>query len=160
MGIACYVLLAMLIHAVVKIMGFLHSMEERTFRILAQLWPRKRAERASFYVAVCVLNPITEEMMFRGILIHQVGYLYGSIASALIIGLAVDLGLHLYQGCWALFTHIPFFILTILILYSPFGIVGAIGLHTAADLWPILSMKHSLGRYRLRRRQLEPLAEV
>ena len=92
-------------------------------------------------MASCALNPFTEELISRGIMVLLLGRLVESNAFAIILGFVLNLGVHLYQGSRALRLHALFYVAVILLLYSPFGLTGAFGFHFAGDLVPFLRFR-------------------
>lgn len=100
---------------------------------LARFWPRSRAGKIAC-VTTLALNGFTEELVTRGIFVHVVGRLAGSLAIGVLVGLAVNVVLHLYQGKQTLVQHAIFYLLTVLLLESPLGMLAAITLHVCADL--------------------------
>ena len=135
-------------------------LHDANVRTLARLWPRHRADRTFLLTGVCLLNPITEELVFRGILVHQSAIVFESVLLAVLLGLLINIGNHVYQGLAPLAVHIPLYFVVVAIIFSPLGLIGAIGFHFAADAWPFISFRRSLAAYkerqRQRRRGLEP----
>jgi membrane protease YdiL (CAAX protease family) len=123
----------------------------RALQVMGNLWPSRRSAKALALVALC-LNPFTEEMIFRGIMVRQLHELSGSLVLAVAVGLVLCLLVHLYQGLQFLPFHAAFFAVAISILYSPLGMAGAVGLHLAGDLFPVLdlslAMRRSWGSWR------------
>jgi membrane protease YdiL (CAAX protease family) len=104
-------------------------------------------------VAICVLAPVTEELLFRGILVHQLALASGSIAPALAVGLVVNVACHFYQGPWQIPTHAALFALNAVLLFSPLGLIGAIGAHVALNVLVSATLRRQQRRYHARRRQ-------
>ena len=127
--------------------------EDSYFQVLASVWPRSPGQKLLATTAICVFNPIVEELLFRGILVHQFGLILGSATIPILSGLAAHLANHIYQGTWGLATHVPFFMLATALLYSPAGLLGAVGFHVAGDLLPVRGMKNAMLRYRDRHRR-------
>jgi hypothetical protein len=50
-------------------------------------------------------------------------------------------GNHIYQGKLQIATHVTFYTIVVALLYSPFGLIGAIGFHFAGDIYPFMSLK-------------------
>jgi membrane protease YdiL (CAAX protease family) len=147
-GFFVYYLFILALQFILTQMGKLTVVRARNLASLAYIWPRSRRQKLYAFVAVCFLNPFTEELLFRGILVHQFHQLIGSLYLPLAVGLLVNLGNHLYQGPQAVFTHVPFYFLTVALLYSPAGLVGCFGFHFAGDWFPVVGMKKGLTLYR------------
>ncbi len=96
------------------------------------------------------LNPFAEEIIFRGFLVHQLAMVTHSIPTGLLVGLAANLDMHIYQGRLALLFHAPFFALTCALPCSPLGMWASIGAHIAGDLVPVATMRHELIAYQQR----------
>lgn len=127
---------------------------DNNLRVMAGLWPRARRQKFFAVVAICALNPLTEELIFRGILVHQFALATGSLAMPLTVSLAATLGNHAYQGFLAWTTHVPFYLCVVGLLYSPAGLWGAVGFHLAGDILPVRGLKNSMRQYR--KRHLRP----
>ena len=127
-------------------------LRDAAFEAMRSLWPRDAAGKWQAFLAVCVLNPFTEELVYRGVLVYGVGTLTGHLAIAAIAVLSLSIAAHLYQGFALTLFHLAFHGLAILVLLSPLGLVGCFGLHFAGDLIPVLAMKHSMQRWAARRR--------
>lgn len=123
---------------------------EAHVRVLAMLSPRGRTAKRQVLAAL-TLNPLTEELLSRGVIVLVGATLIGAPA-AVLLGLVLCLGVHLYQGPATLPFHGAFFLVTVALAFSPLGLWGAIGLHLVADLWPSLSMRAVLTGWRDRRR--------
>lgn len=153
-GVGLYLVFVVLMSVALKVTGHYERVLDNNLQVLAYLWPRSRRQRLAFVLAACVLNPVVEELLFRGILVHQFDVAIGSPTVPLIVGLAASLGNHAYQGWRAITTHLPFYLIAVALLYSPTGLVGAIGFHFAGDVVPFLAMKRNLRHYRDRYRHV------
>jgi membrane protease YdiL (CAAX protease family) len=153
-GIAIYPVFLLVAYVASRSLGHAGQLDHVAFLALRRSWPRRRGARLLMAIAGCVLNPVNEEIIYRGILIGLLGHLLGSYLPAVLAGLVLTLGVHLYQGWRALPFHAIFFAFATLLLFSALGLVGAIGLHFAADLWPDLQTRRrvDLWRQHLRRR--------
>lgn len=149
-GIICYAIFVIALNKFLQAMTVLATIEDANFLVMAKLMPRERLQKITFLFAVCLLNPITEELLFRGILVHQFGILLSLPLLAIAIGFLINLGNHIYQGIWQITTHLPFFIIAVVLLYSPFGLLGAIGFHIAGDAYPFMVLKRDAINYRKR----------
>jgi membrane protease YdiL (CAAX protease family) len=152
-GVVAYAAFALLLTCLVKATGRLAAVEDNNVRVMAWLWPRSRPQKASALVGVCLLNPFIEEFMYRGVLVHQLAYAADALPLALALGLVVNLANHAYQGPLAMTSHLPMYLITTALLYSPTGLWGAFGFHFAGDLAPVKLLPRSLERYRARHRR-------
>ena len=152
-GFAAYVAFALLLTWLLKATGRLPAIEDNNLRVMAMLWPRARGQKASALVGVCLLNPFIEEFMFRGVLVHQLAYAADALPLALALGLVMNLANHAYQGPLAMTSHLPMYLITAALLYSPAGLWGAFGFHFAGDLAPVKLLPHSIRRYAARHRR-------
>ncbi|MBE9212850.1 CPBP family intramembrane metalloprotease [Plectonema cf. radiosum LEGE 06105] len=149
-GSICYILFTFGLIIILKILKLLEATEDDTYRVMLRLTPRQKLPKILFLIGVCIFNPITEELMFRGILVHQLGLFINNHLLAIALGLFINLGNHIYQGKLQIATHIIFYLIAIALLYSPFGLIGAIGFHFAGDIYPFISLKRSAINYRNR----------
>lgn len=147
-GIVVYPCFLLAAYLAARILGHAGHFDHIAFLAMRQTWPRSRLAKTVTLIASCVLNPVTEEILYRGILIALFGLLLGSYLPAVTVGLVLTLGAHRYQGLRALPYHAIFFAFATLVLFSPLGLVGAIGLHFAADLWPQLRWGASVDLWR------------
>ncbi len=74
-----------------------------------RVWPRQRSLKIVATIFFVVFNPFTEELVMRGILIHQWGLLLGSPAVPIVVGLVLNSLLHWYQGWRMQLWHALFF---------------------------------------------------
>ena len=151
-GMVAYYGMCVALYGCLRAAGVANVAEDSYFEVLASIWPRSPRQKRLAMIAICVFNPIVEELIFRGILVHQFGLILGSATIPILSGLAAHLANHIYQGKWGLATHVPFFVLVTALLYSPAGLLGAIGFHVAGDLLPVRGMKEAMQRYRNRHR--------
>ena len=121
-----------------------------TFRNL----PRNRVERCVAVGIVCLVNPVVEEVIFRGLLVHQSALLTGNLPRALAVGALVNALNHGYQGWRAAPFHLVFYGAAVSLMYSSYGLAAAIALHYAADAVPLLGLKERLAAYRKARRAM------
>src|SRR5689334_23400652 len=63
-----------------------------------RLWPRRRRDKWIAAIAIMVFNPFLEEIVMRGILIHQWALALGSPVLPIIVGFLLNGVLHWYQG--------------------------------------------------------------
>lgn len=117
-------------------------------------WPRGRVAKGFARLFIMGFNPFTEELVMRGILIHQWGLLLGSPAIPIAIGLVLNGALHWYQGWRMQLWHAMFFCIVVTLLYSPWGLAAAITAHVFGDVMPFLHLRRQLLRARADRRAL------
>lgn len=151
-GNICYILFVFALTKILKIFKLLETIEDDTYRVMVRLIPRQKLAKVLLLIGACVFNPITEELMFRGILVHQLGLFLNNNWLAIALGLFVNIGNHVYQGRLQITTHTIFYLIVVALLYSPFGLIGAIGFHFAGDIYPFMLVKKSAIEYRNRRR--------
>ena len=125
-----------------------------TYLSLRSEWPRDIREKRLIVFATAFLNPVTEELVTRGILVFMFSEFLGSIWPPIILGVLLNLGVHAYQGTWTLIAHALFFTATIGVLYSPLGLIGCVGLHFVADLVPLVFFRNNMLAYKAARRSL------
>lgn len=119
---------------------------------LRAFWPRSRSDKRLAFVAMCILNPWTEEILYRGVLLFALSANVGGVVFPITLGLGLTLAAHLYQGPFNLFWHGLFFGGAVVILFSPLGLAGAIGFHALADLVPVVSLRRDMLQWRTRQR--------
>lgn len=124
-----------------------------------RLWPRGRAAKWIAALFIMGFNPFVEELVMRGILIHQWGEMIGSPVLPVIIGFFLNAALHLYQGWRVQLWHAMFFGAAVYLLYSPWGLPAAIAAHVLGDVLPIVALRRQLrvirrSRQRERRKAL------
>jgi len=127
---------------------------------LTYIYCRKFAQRSRgdrdnrFFIAL--INPVAEEFWSRGVLVYYIGSLSGSHLLGVGVGLVVCLTLHLYQGTRLLMAHAMMYGVFIALLYSPVGLMGAVGFHLAGNLYPILYGRRYIARWCAHLRELGP----
>jgi hypothetical protein len=135
-GIGAYFVLTIPFGLALRWLGIAQGHAALSFLVVRSFWPRSSVGRVLSTVASCVFNPITEELVYRGILVMLLGRLVHSQALAILVGLVLNLLAHSYQGARALPFHALFYFMVVLFVYSPLGLVGAFGAHFAGDLVP------------------------
>lgn len=116
------------------------------------LWPRKTSHKMITAVFIMIFNPVTEELVMRGILIHQWGLLLGSPVIPIMVGFVLNALLHWYQGWRMQLWHAMFFALAVTLLYQ-WDLVAAITAHLLGDVLPFLVLRRNLQRVRAARRK-------
>lgn len=154
-GVFAYGVLILLLHLFFRMGGLHDSQADNSMINMAAIWPREPRQKVAMWIGVCLLNPITEELLFRGILIYQLSEAIGNTALPVLLGFLVTLANHAYQGPRSVFLHSLYYVFAIGLLFSPMGIMGAIGMHFAGDIAPVSLMKRNLKSYRERHRRSE-----
>ncbi|MFW9264702.1 CPBP family intramembrane glutamic endopeptidase [Nostoc sp. CALU 546] len=152
-GLICYYIFVLVVNKILNLLRVSQIVENDAYLVSVRLIPRQKLQRILFLIAVCILNPITEELIFRGVLVHQLGIYINNYYLAIILGLFVTVGNHIYQGRLHIITHIIFYIFTVTLLYSDVGLVGSIGFHLAGDIYPFMRLKYEANNYKKRRRE-------
>jgi membrane protease YdiL (CAAX protease family) len=145
LGAMLYMPLAVLAVVLYKSAGYGEALRLLTRQDTRRTWPSRRIQKVFFLIAL-LLNPFTEELVFRGVLVHQLGMVTGSVPLAAGLGLMLCLVGHLHQGILASPFHAAFFATTVLLLYTRLGLAGAIGLHFVADVAPQTGFLKALWR--------------
>jgi membrane protease YdiL (CAAX protease family) len=99
-----------------------------------------------------LINPVAEEVMFRGLLVYQLVVVGSPVWLALLVGALVNAANHSYQGRLEAAFHLAFYAAAVGLLFSPVGLVGAIGFHFGGDLLPVIQYRAQLRAYRAARR--------
>jgi membrane protease YdiL (CAAX protease family) len=160
-GLFAYAFLLIILGFVFRLKGNGEAQADNTVTTMAALWPRQPRQKLAMTIAVCLINPIAEELIFRGILVYQLGLALGSFQLPIVLGLLVSLANHAYQGRRAILLHTLYYVFAIGLLFSPMGLIGAIGMHFAGDIAPVSLMKRNLKNYRERhRRQAKPVDQA
>ena len=76
----------------------------------------------------------------------------GYVLIVALLGLALSVGAHLYQGAWAMPFHILFHGIAVLLVLSPLGLWACFGLHIAGDCVPVFLMKNNMKAWAERER--------
>lgn len=133
--------------------GGLAQFADESTRTMAGIWPRSRWQKVAAWFAFCVFNPVIEELLFRGVLVYQSALATNAIWTPLLVGFAVSVGNHWYQGRRMMALHVPFYWIAVGLLFSPLGLGGAIGFHIAGDVVPVSMMARQLKEFRQRHRR-------
>jgi membrane protease YdiL (CAAX protease family) len=151
-GVVVYGLLIAILTATVRLSGTEGKFLDNSMRTMAAICPRGAGQKVMAWIAFCLLNPVTEEVLFRGVLVYQTSLAIGSVWLPIALGLAVNIGNHWYQGWRPLLLHIPFYAIAVALLFSPLGLAGAIGFHFAGDIVPMSLTRRQLQQFRARHR--------
>jgi membrane protease YdiL (CAAX protease family) len=111
--------------------------------------PRSRIGKYIVAMMVVLFNPIFEETLFRGFLVHNLAIVIENIYLPILVGYIVFISLHLYQGISTIKPQTINYLFFVGFLFSPLGLIGAIGFHFAGDLLPILSLNDVIKNYKL-----------
>nr|WP_322712686.1 CPBP family intramembrane glutamic endopeptidase [Nostoc sp. ChiSLP03a]MDZ8213906.1 CPBP family intramembrane glutamic endopeptidase [Nostoc sp. ChiSLP03a] len=152
-GLVCYCIFVLILSKILNLLRISKIVENDAYLVSVRLMPRQKLQKILFIIAVCVLNPITEELIFRGVLVHQLSIYINNYYLAIFIGLFVSVGNHVYQGRLHIITHFTFYIFTVILLYSDVGLIGSIGFHLAGDIYPFMWLKYEVNNYKKRRRE-------
>jgi membrane protease YdiL (CAAX protease family) len=128
-GLFAYAFLLIILAVIFRLQGTAEAQADNTVTTMAALWPREPRQKLAMTVAVCLINPIAEELIFRGILVYQLGLALGSFQLPIVLGLLVSLANHAYQGRRAILLHTLYYLFAVTLLFSPMGLMGAIGMH-------------------------------
>lgn len=151
-GFAAYGVLLALLIVWARLSGY-GQVLDGTVRSMAALIPRGRGQKAMAWIALCVFNPVIEELLFRGVLVYQTALAVGSVWWPIAAGLIVNIGTHWYQGARSMRVHVPFYVFAVALLFSPLGLAGAIGFHVAGDVVPMMLFRRQLAAFRNRHRR-------
>ena len=154
-GETAYLLVVLVNVGILHAAGVFRSMRLVAVRGNLRVVPRGRIAKwvAAFFIMV--FNPFTEEIVMRGILIHQWGQLLGSPVIPIAVGLLLNGALHWYQGWRMQMWHALFFCAAVTLLYSPWGLAGAITAHVFGDVMPLVFLRRQLrAAHKARRRAL------
>ena len=151
-GVLVYALFTAVLTFYLQATGGLEKFADDSTRIMAGIWPRPRRQKVAVWIAFCVLNPVIEELLFRGVLVYQMALAINSIWAPLLVGFVVSIGNHWYQGRRMMALHIPFYWIAVGLLFSPLGLAGAIGFHFAGDIVPMSLTRRQLRQFRARHR--------
>nr|WP_243458484.1 CPBP family intramembrane glutamic endopeptidase [Nostoc sp. UIC 10630] len=152
-GLIGYCIFVLILNTVLNILRISQIVQNDAYLVSVRLIPRQKLQKTLFWVAVCILNPITEELIFRGVLVHQLGIYTNNYYLAIFLGLFVSVGNHIYQGKLHVITHFVFYIFTVTLLYSDVGLLGSIGFHLAGDIYPFMWLKYQVNNHKKRRRE-------
>lgn len=147
-GAIAYCAIVLVYTALVSAAGMTARQARSALRVNASLWPRTPGARLVAGLAIIGLNPVTEELLMRGILVHQFSRVLGSPAVPILVGLVLNALLHAYQGPKQVIWHATFYGCSIALLFSPLGLTGCIGFHFLGDALPILSLPQQALRCR------------
>lgn len=159
-GVLAYGLLIFTLGLLFRLRGITAAQDDNTMTNMAALWPREPRQKLAMTIAVCVINPVSEELLFRGILVYQLALTLDNYELPLFLGLLATLWNHAYQGQQSILLHTLYYVFAVALLFSPAGMMGAIGMHYAGDIVPVSFMKSNMKKYRERhRRSAKPFEE-
>jgi membrane protease YdiL (CAAX protease family) len=143
-GEIAFLLVVLVNHAILRLTGKFRSMRLVAVRGNLRIVPRGRVAKWAMAIFVMVFNPFTEEIVMRGILIHQWGLLLDSPAIPIAVGFVLNGALHWYQGWRMQMWHALFFGAAVTLLYSPWGLAAAITAHVFGDVLPLVTLRRQL----------------
>jgi membrane protease YdiL (CAAX protease family) len=148
-GEVAFLVLVLVYGLALRAFGVFAVMRTAANRGNLRAWPRGRRDKWISTLCFMVLNPFNEELVMRGILIHQWGLLLGSPILPIALGFALNATMHGYQGARLQAWHALFFATAVYLLYSPWGLTAAITAHVLGDVFPFLYLRHNLRRARI-----------
>ena len=63
-GLGIYLIYVISLDVVIRLTGHADVFEDASFAAMCRLWPRERTQKRAMFVALCCLNPITEEFLY------------------------------------------------------------------------------------------------
>lgn len=155
-GFVCYLLYSKLAQWIARALFGEAEYRDKAFNSIRNLWPSSARDKCHFWVAICLLNPIAEEIIYRGFLIFALGVLLDNFLLAGVIGISLGIAAHIYQGTFNLPFHLGFALLACGLMFSPLGLVASIGFHFAGDIIPVSSIRSEWKAW-LRRNRRPPI---
>jgi membrane protease YdiL (CAAX protease family) len=119
--------------------------------------PRGKVAQTIATLELVIVSPILEEIVYRGFFVFLLGNLVDLANATACFGLLLFVLLHLYQGLHRIPSNVLFFSTAVGLLYSPFGLAGAIGFHIACNLRYALARPYMARQY-MASRQLAKVA--
>ncbi|HEV7609184.1 MAG TPA: CPBP family glutamic-type intramembrane protease [Steroidobacteraceae bacterium] len=150
-GELAFLALVLLYGLALRALGVSAVMRTAANRGNLRAWPRGRRDKWIAVVCFMVFNPFNEELVMRGILIHQWALSLGSPILPIAVGFALNATMHWYQGARMQTWHALFFATAVFLLYSPWGLAAAITAHVFGDVLPFLALRQNLRRARKER---------
>jgi hypothetical protein len=138
---------------IIKLVGLIPAMRLAATRGNLRAWPRKRSHKIFACIFIMGFNPFIEELVMRGVLIHQWGLLLESAVIPILVGFALNALFHWYQGWRMQLWHALYFWVAVALLYSPWGMVAAITAHVFGDVFPFVTLRRNLLRARNEQRK-------
>lgn len=102
--------------------------------LLFESVPRGSRTRFLDNLETALISPVIEELVYRGFFVFLLSQLIGSVIAGILIGLVVWILLHLYLGPRTIPSIVAFYVVSVMLLFSPLGLVGAIGFHVACNI--------------------------
>ncbi|NNE68037.1 MAG: CPBP family intramembrane metalloprotease [Pyrinomonadaceae bacterium] len=152
LGLAIYGVVLVFVEVASHFLGIRERLHDLSYETMRLIWPRNPEQKLAAFAGVCIMNPFTEEVLFRGVLVFLLGEYTGNFILAAVIGLLLSLAAHMYQGGWSIPFQLVFHATAVLIVLSPLGLVACIGFHFAGDLVPVMLLKKSMIEWRNRNR--------
>ncbi|MEM7475810.1 MAG: CPBP family intramembrane glutamic endopeptidase [Planctomycetota bacterium] len=107
--------------------------------------PRGKVAQWLLAVQTVVISPFFEELVYRGFLVFFLASLFpnaGSHGLGAVVGLTLCLLVHIYQGLASLKSHLLAFLIYLVLLYSPLGLLGVIAFHMSCNLFFQVNFYH------------------
>lgn len=108
---------------------------------------RGHMARTLGYFNLVIISPTFEEFIYRGFFVYFVGHLFGTIIAGVLTGLLLCVWLHIYMGPSTILSVISFFVASIVLLYSPFGLLSVISFHAACNAHYMVDLQLQSVRY-------------
>ncbi len=125
---------------------------KRTIATLRMHLPRGTlAQLASGFKCV-YSSPLFEELIYRGFFVFYLSHVTSSVLLAVFVGWMLCVVLHLYQGTRRILPVTIFYCVATGLLFSPAGLLSAIGFHSGCNLEYVLRLRDMAQRHLLRPR--------
>src|SRR5688572_8053584 len=147
-GEVAFLALGLVYVFLLRVTGLMPVMRLAAARGNLKVWPRRRSHKIIAMVFIMGFNPFTEELVMRGILVHQWGLLLGSAVLPIAVGLVLNALLHWYQGWRMQPWHAMYYATAVALLYSPWGLTAAVTAHVLGDVLPFVHLRRNLQRAR------------
>jgi len=109
--------------------------------------PRGRTAQMLQFFETVFFCPTFEEFIYRGFFVYLVGNVVGSAVAGIFIGLLFCIWLNLYMGPSKLLSVVSFFVASIVLLYSPFGLLSVIAFHATCNTRYMIHLQLRSARY-------------
>lgn len=151
-GAAVYAIFVLLVNWVTRVLGVRNGMVAAAFNALRQIYPRRPHQKCSFATALVLLNPITEEWLYRGVAVVWLANQTHPVF-AIAFGMAVSISVHAYQGLNLVPFQLVFHAIACALALSPFGLLGSIGFHFLGDAYPMYRFRKQMPYWVAERRK-------
>lgn len=151
-GLLAYITFILIYDRVIKKLGMYNSMVVSSYLTHRKIIPRSKRGKKQLFVGL-MLNPFSEEFIYRGFLIFYLGELIEFHPLMIAIGLIVCVLIHTYQDLKNIYFHAGFCAISIFLLYSEFGLIACVSFHVLGDLYPAFQFKRLIGEWKRVRRE-------